>query len=207
MDVTLEGLLPDEKVLMKRSANALVNIKDYGLSRFFADDFLRLAGMKNIEGIGGKLYLTNYRVLSKSHGFNRLTGKFSIALPTIQSVKDTSRFVMKRIEIGTDTEMFEFVVWGIPELIAAIDEARVALTTAEVVRLREAVTTNYEKFADGLKVANAIEMVNKTLLVARKSGTLAKVAAGASNPFELSGIMNFLELLGNEAPGGGSSTG
>lgn len=205
MDVRPEDLLSGEKVLMTKSANALVNIKEYSLSRFFADDLLCLMGMKNIEGIGGKLYLTNYRLLFKSHAFNRLTGKFSIALPTIQSVNDTSRFIMKRIQVATETETFQFVVWGIPELIAAIDKARTELTNIEVEQLQTAVAENYRKFADGLKIANTIETMNKSLLIARKSSTLAKIAAGASNPFELSGIMNLLELLGGNTPVEGSS--
>ncbi|KAF2277931.1 uncharacterized protein EI97DRAFT_278736 [Westerdykella ornata] len=207
MDVRSEDLLPGEKVLITKSANALVKITEYGLSRFFADDLLRLMGMKKIEGIGGKLYLTNYRLLFKSHAFNRLTGKFSVALPTIKSVKDTSRFVMKRIDVVTDTETFQFVVWGIPELISAIDRARAALTDVEIEQLRTSAAENYRRFGDGLKVANAIETMNRALLVARKSGTLAKIAAGASNPFELSGIMNLLELLGDGPPAQGSSTG
>lgn len=199
MDIHAEDLLPGEKVLLTKSANALIRIKDYGLSRFFADDLLRLIGMKGIEGIGGKLHLTNYRLLFKAHRINRLTGKFSIALPTILGVKDTSHFIMKRIEVTTVTENFEFVVWDIPELIATIDMAREELTPAKVDELRTAVVENYDKFGNGLKIVKSIEAMNKALLVTRKSGALVKLATDAGSPIELSGILNLIELLGEEA--------
>lgn len=155
--------------------------------------------MKGKEAIGGKLYLTNYRILFKAHRLNRLSGKFSIALPTIQSLKDTSRLLAKRMEVGTGTQMFEFVVWGIPELIKAVQGARDGLAPAQVEELRTAAVENYGKFGKGLKVVEGIEAMNKGLLVGRKLSELAKLATGTGDPVELSSILNLLELLSDEA--------
>ncbi|EGU81680.1 hypothetical protein FOXB_07806 [Fusarium oxysporum f. sp. conglutinans Fo5176] len=153
MDLRSDDVLPGEKVLMKKAANAMININDYKLSRFFADDLARLFGKENLEAIGGKLYLTNYRLLFKSHSINRVTGKFSVALPTIIAVEDTSKFLTKRIDVTTSTETFQFVVWGIPELIDKINETRLALEPVEVKRLQSLVLENYKVFGDGMTVA------------------------------------------------------
>jgi len=81
-----EGVLLGENVLMKRNADALVNIKDCPPKQVLRRRFSP-AEIKNMEDIGGNLYLTNYRLLFQSHApFNRLTGKFSISILTIQSV-------------------------------------------------------------------------------------------------------------------------
>ncbi|KAJ4195435.1 hypothetical protein NW767_009757 [Fusarium falciforme] len=197
MDLQSDDLLPGEKVLMKKAANAMISIDDYKLSRFFANDLARLFGKENLEAIGGKLYLTNYRMLFKSHSINRVTGKFSIALPTISAVEDTSKFLTKRIDVTTSTETFQFVVWGIPEFIAMIDKTRLALEPAEVKRLQSLVLENYKIFGDGMTVAKSIEGINKALLAARKAGVLTKLAIGAGNPLEITGILNFLELMGD----------
>ncbi|KAH7191639.1 hypothetical protein BKA60DRAFT_612912 [Fusarium oxysporum] len=150
MDLRSDDVLPGEKVLMKKAANAMININDYKLIRFFADDLARLFGKENLEAIGGKLYLTNYRLLFKSHSINRVTGKFSVALPTIIAVEDTSKFLTKRIDVTTSTETFQFVVWGIPELIDKINETRLALEPVEAKRLQSLVLENYKVFGDGM---------------------------------------------------------
>ncbi|EXK28556.1 hypothetical protein FOXG_17139 [Fusarium oxysporum f. sp. lycopersici 4287] len=198
MDLRSDDVLPGEKVLMKKAANAMININDYKLSRFFADDLARLFGKENLEAIGGKLYLTNYRLLFKSHSINRVTGKFSVALPTIIAVEDTSKFLTKRIDVTTSTETFQFVVWGIPELIDKINETRLTLEPVEVKRLQSLVLENYKVFGDGMTVAKSIEGINKALLAARKAGVLTELATRAGNPLEITGILNFLELMGDE---------
>jgi hypothetical protein len=96
MDIRSEDLLPVEKLVLSKFANAIIKIEEHGLSQFFVDDLLGLVGMQGKEAIGGKLHLTNYRLVFKAHFLNRVSGKFSIALPTIQSIKDTSRFRTKR---------------------------------------------------------------------------------------------------------------
>src|SRR5438876_11734450 len=112
--LTQDDLLSDEKVIVEKNVNAIIKLKDYNLrSR-------SRANWGATEGIGGRLHLTNYRLVFSSHGFNRVVGKFSILLPTIQKVKDTSIPLNRRIEISTQAQIFEFNVWGIPEFIASI---------------------------------------------------------------------------------------
>src|SRR5690349_4683879 len=99
-------LLLGETPMMSKNANALPIPNQYFVS------------------IGGRLHLTNYRLLFKSHAINQLTGKFSLLLPTITEVKDTSGWLRKKIMISTQTQHIEFIIWGIPPLIAAINAAR-----------------------------------------------------------------------------------
>lgn len=84
------------------------------------------------EALGGMLYLTNYRVIFKSHKFNRVTGTFSILLPDVQEVTNTSRFLMRKLEIlikGLDK--FEFVIWGVPKTMEMINYHTKVLTLSE----------------------------------------------------------------------------
>ena len=94
-----------------------------------------------------KLYLTNYRLIFKSHAMNRVTGKFSIFLPTIKSVSDTSQFFTKRIKVATYTQDFEFILWGIPPFIQAINSALSFLTEQQKIELKQYVRKNYEELS------------------------------------------------------------
>lgn len=62
------------------------------------------------------LYFTNYRVIFESHKFNRVTGTFSISLPDVQEMTNTSRLLMRKLEILTKgLDKLEFVIWGVPK--------------------------------------------------------------------------------------------
>lgn len=83
------------------------------------------------EALGGRLQLTTHRLVFSAHPVNRIVGRLSLFLPTIAGLQDTSRFVAKRLAVETaGTGATEFVVWGIPKLIAAITAARKALPPA-----------------------------------------------------------------------------
>jgi len=89
MDLENLDLLPDEDILISKAANACFS---------------------KIEYIGGKLYLTNYRLIFKSHKFNRLRGKFSIFLSTIEGMRDDSFLCIKKLSVVTKLKKFEFIV-------------------------------------------------------------------------------------------------
>ena len=114
MNITDADLLDGESLIQTKSANAVIKIDEHGLSRFAFDQLMWTIGMKGKEAIGGKIHLTNYRLIFQSHAVNRLTGKFSIFLPTISDLKDASRFLVKKMHVATQTQQFEFVIWGIP---------------------------------------------------------------------------------------------
>lgn len=100
-------LLDGEKVLYKKTTNFLVNPSDY--------KFKKMSISIKKEALGGMLYLTNYRIIFKSHNFNRLIGTFSILLPDVQEVTNTSRFLMRKLEILTKgLDKFEFVIRNVP---------------------------------------------------------------------------------------------
>jgi hypothetical protein len=195
MNTTPDDLLAGENVILSKNANAIINVDEQGLSRFAFDQLMWTVGMQGKEAIGGRLHLTNFRIIFKSHAINRLTGKFSILLPTIQEVKDVSRFLTKKIEIVTKTQHFEFVVWGIPELIAAITTAKTKLTAEQVQSLRANAAADYQKLGDGLQVFRAIEAINRSLLTAND---LTKVAAVAENRIQGSTVLNLMELLSEQ---------
>ena len=58
--------LDGERVILERKANLMINIKDYGMKRKFT--------LSSKEAIGGNLYLSNYRLIFKSHPINRVKG-------------------------------------------------------------------------------------------------------------------------------------
>lgn len=105
-------LLRGEKFILSRNANVIIKRSDYNLGEIIpgTDFLLGVFGKKGMEGIGGRLHLTNYRLIFKSHSINRVTGKFSIFLSAIKDVKDTSVFLSKKIAVSTQTQIFEFVL-------------------------------------------------------------------------------------------------
>jgi hypothetical protein len=196
MNITQDDLLADESLLESKAANAVIKIDEHGLSRFAFDQLMWTVGMKGKEAIGGRLHLTNYRLVFKSHMLNRVCGKFSIFLPTIRELRDASKFVVKKLEVGTENQRFEFVVWGIPAFINQIQRAQDAITPDQLHDLRTAAAQDFKKCGEGLKVFAALEAVNIGLLTAR---TILDVVKLASNPLEAASILNLLELFADVA--------
>lgn len=94
-----EYLFEGEHVLETKPANFVLSLTEHGLPRFRFDGAMGAVGMAGKEAIGGKIYLTNYRLFFKSHSINRFNGAFSIFLPTIEEIRDTSRFLAKKMEV------------------------------------------------------------------------------------------------------------
>ncbi|OOG91730.1 hypothetical protein [Bacillus pseudomycoides] len=87
MQLEQQDLFKGERVVMERKANAIIDFKDFGMKK------IKYSPFRKHEAIGGKLYVTNYRLIFKSHPINRVRGMYSILLPTIQFVKDDSVLV------------------------------------------------------------------------------------------------------------------
>lgn len=97
MDLGEEDLLPGEAVVLSKSANAMIRVSEFGLSRFAFDRVMVAAGLGDAEAIGGKLYVTDCRVVFKSHAVNRVRGAFSIFLPTVRDLRDTSAGLKRQL--------------------------------------------------------------------------------------------------------------
>ena len=147
-----ELLLPEETETSSKAANFVLNLTENGLPRFRFDGLMGAVGMAGKESIGGHLHLTNFRLVFSSHSFNRFNGTFSVFLPSIEKMENKSSLLVKKLEVTTPSYVYEFVVWGIPELVKAIDSARNALSSSQVARIREAAQSAPEKCGDGLQV-------------------------------------------------------
>jgi hypothetical protein len=152
-------LLPYERLILDKRANAVFTPSEYGLSRLFADQYLRVIGMKGKEAAGGKLALTSYRLYFRSHMFNRLRGEISIFLPTIRRIFDSSHGVKRSVTVETVSSSNEFVVWGGKELRIAVERAA---READADQLSSIVSEHYR--GDGMQVFQAIELGNRAVL-------------------------------------------
>lgn len=195
MNIGQDELFAGEIVLVSKAANAIIRPSEYGLSRFPFDQWMGAVGMKGMEAIGGKLHVTNYRLVFKSHAINRLTGTFSILLPTIVDVEDASWFIVRKLAVVTRSQRCELVVWGVPKLISLIRSARAELTPAEEAALMQAVIRESEKLGAGLERFAPVDVSIHAIQVL---SDLAKAAEVVRNPLQLSTIVNLMELLAKD---------
>lgn len=158
MEMEAGDLLPGERLVLSKSANAVVTLSEYGLSRFAAGQLMWCVGMEGKEAIGGKLYLTDMRLVFKSHSFNRVLGMFSIFLPAITTVEDGSFLLKRQISVATDLRYFDFVVWGVPGLINNIDAVRSLLRPADAARILDLAASNPERVGKFAKSVTAERM-------------------------------------------------
>ncbi|MBM7656430.1 hypothetical protein [Neobacillus cucumis] len=131
MKIKSQELFNNEEILLERKANLMINIKDFGLKKM---DF-HLFQKK--EAIGGKLYVTNYRLIFKPHLVNRVKGTFSLMLPSILSTRDTSVLLSKKMTVDTNSHSYEFVVWKREELIYTIETLKRKLSHEDLRYLNE----------------------------------------------------------------------
>jgi hypothetical protein len=190
VDIQQSDLFDGERVLLSKAANSIIKINDYGLKRLPFDQLMPLVGFQGKEAIGGKLHLTNYRIIFKSHSINRLRGKFSVFLPTIQDVRDTSQFISKKMAVITQTQTFEFVIWGIPALMKEINSAVQLLTPEQNDLIKSIAIADYKKIGEGLELSELLDKI-----VRNGPDVADKILGIAQNPISLAGALNLLELL------------
>ncbi|MFE0459473.1 hypothetical protein ACFW1A_09460 [Kitasatospora sp. NPDC058965] len=189
-----QDLLPGETVRMRRNANAVIDVDEAGLTRFAFDH--RLGSMSGLEAIGGRLHLTNYRLVFNAHAFNRLRGRFSILLPTVEHVADVSEGIASRVEVATGTQRLTFVVWGVNRFVRAVTAARDELDDAATARLTALAAAAPAKLGTGMPTAPLVDGVIAAL------GLTAPVAAHAldgarvrRHPFTTASSLSLAELL------------
>jgi hypothetical protein len=190
MDIQQSDLFAGERVLLSKAANSIIKINDYGLKRLPFDQLMPLVGFQGKEAIGGKLHLTNYRIIFKSHSINRLRGKFSVFLPTIQDIRDTSQFISKKMAVIPQTQTFEFVIWGIPALMKEINSAVQLLTPEQNDLIKSIAIADYKKLGEGLELSELLDKI-----VRNGPDVADKILGIAQNPISLAGALNLLELL------------
>jgi hypothetical protein len=146
-----DQLFEGEAVSVRKFANAVISLNDYELPRSGHDQLMWVVGMRGKESIGGFLHLTNYRLVFTAHAVNRLYGHFSILLPSITAVRNSSHGLVKQVEITSMGHRFTFVVWGVPKLIESIDRLTRQVTPDQAAWLSNAAVANPVITGEGLK--------------------------------------------------------
>ena len=80
--------------------------------------------MRGFEGVGGRLKITNQRLLFEAHSFNLQSMPTEIPLEYIVEVKKVNNagFIPNGLLICTKNVEYKFVVWGRGKLITIIDD-------------------------------------------------------------------------------------
>jgi hypothetical protein len=155
MALTDDDLLPGEHWIRTKLANMVISVKEYGLSRFAFDKYMGLVGMKGREAIGGNAHLTNYRIIFKSHGINRVRGTHSILLP---NVTDVSAGLLN-LHVETQLQKFKFVMWFKKSFVADAQQAKGNLKGDNLEKLRQPILEKPEALGEGLKKWATAELI------------------------------------------------
>ena len=142
MNMEAYEYIEGEKLLLSKNANLIIRRTEFDLPPLVQIGFCGRLGMKGKEAIGGQLHFTSYRLIFKSHSFNRVTGSISVFLPQITSLKNTSSPIVRRVTLSTLLAKMDFVVFGISALIEKIHEAQKAFGQNDKERVVMAVTAN-----------------------------------------------------------------
>jgi hypothetical protein len=185
MALARKDLLPDEEVLLSKFANLWVRPSEYGLSEF------AFGGSGDNEALGGRAYLTNYRVVFAAHSLNRLTGMHSIFLPNIRDVKKG----WTSLQIATETQEYGFVMWFNRRFYETVEEKRQAFGRKEIRRLQSLVRDNLDNLTTGLQVNEVADAVNSYFLGLQQPFSALKDALLALPPGEQSSVLEVVSLL------------
>lgn len=175
MSLLASDLLPGERHVKSKLANMVVSVRESGLSRFAFDDYMGLIGMKGREAIGGRIHLTNYRIIFKSHFFNRVRGKHSVFLPNVVAASAT----FNNLIVETSVQRFEFVMWFKRAFLASINDQKSCMTSNELEMLRTAIVSHPQAVGVGLNKCVTLETINQISMGTRKISPLLEKLSGA----------------------------
>lgn len=192
IELPADMLLPGEQILVTKLANLVVEPKNFGLQDFAFGDFLAAVGMNDKESIGGAIHLTNYRIVFKSHRFNRIRGITSIFLPTIGQLDNRTVFIFRKLAVSTVTAELEFVIADVDSVIEKITHAREQFDPLTLRQLKGFVAEHPEKCGDRLETWDAINQLNDLINLGKKSSF---VAGAMINPIGAMGSIFRSELL------------
>jgi hypothetical protein len=192
MNLQTTDLMQDERVQLTKLANSVVHYTEHGLERIRSLHIgLEAIGWGGKEAIGGKLHLTNLRLVFASHRFNRLTGTFSIFLPTIVQLRNTSRAVVRRMTVTTPDQEFDFVVSGVDGFISAISDQRARATRSDVQAALESARERPQTLASGFTKSDVMDRFLRTGLSGHLGASAAQIVI---DPFGLATIVNVAAL-------------
>lgn len=196
-------LLPGEVMGVIRNANAVVDVREAGLDRFRLDGLMGAVGMRGQEAVGGRLRLTNYRLVFTSHRLNRVRGTFSVFLPAVTGVRDASSGVTRKVEVTTGTQNLTFVLWGVPRFMTAVGEARRSFAPAWSPELARAVLADPGKVGGGDMIARRLGAAG--IVLSRLTPGDAMTAVGEAigpdfDAFEITGALQLVDLLACAGP-------
>ena len=185
-----ESLLPDETIVERELGNLVFTPADQGFKRLVLDKYFWVFGFKNKESSAGSIYLTNFRIIFKSHGLNRLDGFFSIPLPSIKHVRMSSFGISKKMILETEDRDIEFVVDD--KLAAKISSLTQKLTEPDVRTIQESVVSSPEKWISTLSKNRGIDKLNDLFLLLDKGGEIKEIVL---NPLEALGTTLLQEVV------------
>ncbi|MEV5459540.1 hypothetical protein AB0L17_14795 [Streptomyces cellulosae] len=199
-----ESMFPGEHVVLHKNANAVIDVKESGLTQFAFDDLMWLIGMSGKEAIGGRCFLTNYRLVFKAHAANRLRGSFSVFLPSVVGVRNSSFAVTRKVTVTTGLQELTMVLWGVPRFIDTVRALSAGLGPDHVAHLVSLVLREPWKAGDGLKVAARLERINAALSLTqgtaeadleRLAGMVASLIDGTFRRTDAAGVLGIVDLL------------
>lgn len=164
MSSSAEYLFQDERVVLSKFANLIVSMKEHGLTKLPFDQLQALAlEMPGKESVGGRAYLTNYRVLFIPHAANRVQRIHSLFLPNIKKVSST----FTRLILDTSFETSSFVMWFKSGFIKALGECRTALLAGGLATLRAEIRSCPNKLGGDLHKLGSIDPAMKAIDIFR----------------------------------------
>ncbi|WP_055695651.1 hypothetical protein [Streptomyces prasinopilosus] len=196
-------LFPGEQHVLRKNANAVIGVREAGLSRLPFDGLRGAVGMRGKEAIGGRLHLTNLRLVFRSHAVNRVRGTFSVFLPCVEEVRNTSSGITRRVTVSTAGQDFTFVVWGVPRLIDTVDRYRAGFDDAHLPEVAAHILAEPWKVGDGLRRSGRPEPLGAGPDCAySRGGDFAAIAADLARGIdprsartEVAGVLQVVELL------------
>ena len=185
-------LFPDEKIVFSEPANMVLDVQEMGLDDFAYDDFFWFFGLKGKESMGGKLYLTNYRFIFKSHQFNRMRGVVSIFLPTVQTVCNSSHWVVQKVSVQTLVAKIDFIVSNPEKCTTHFDEQASQLDSEIISMIQKWAILHPEKVSDSFRSWDSLNVINNILLFGSQYRQASELI---TNPIGAIGGVLFRELL------------
>jgi len=123
---------------------------------------------------------------------NRLRGVFSVFLPTIKGVRNSSYFITRKLTLETYTTEIEVVLFDVKQMIGNIQSQLGKLNESEVEHLRELVIQNPNKLTDGLSKWDSFNTLNNILRLRKPIDNSVKLFL---NPIGAIGSYFMNELL------------
>jgi hypothetical protein len=189
-----QDLLPGETILYEKAVVAKVNINRDCLMPYASGQLWWLLAMSGQASMEGEVYLTNYRLIFKSNDVSNLMGKFSIFLPTIDRIDDSSSAINSAISIYTgDSVKYDFITWGgVSKFIDLVKENKKAITPARLDYIKKLTISNMVVVGDGLKVERAGDKFGQVILL---GNALMDVPESCRNEISAANIINLLLLV------------